>query len=48
MINIHIANNHLTIDETIFYTFEKDINSITFSFNFETIKNNINDIKYIF
>ena len=41
-------DNYLTIDETMFYTFDEDINNITFSFNFETIKNNINDIKYIF
>ena len=32
----------------MFYTFDEDIDNITFSFNFETIKNNINDIKYIF
>ena len=41
-------DNHLTINETIFYTFNEDINNLTFLFYFETIKNNISDIKYIF
>ena len=41
-------DNFLTINETTFFNFDKDINSITFLINFETIKNNINDIKYIF
>ena len=40
-------DNHLSIDETIFYAFDKDINAITFLINFEKIKNNIGDIKYI-
>ena len=32
----------------MFYTFNEDIDNITFLFKFETIKNDINDIKYIF
>ena len=41
-------DNHLTINETIFYTFNEDINNLSFLFKFETIKNDISDIKYIF
>ena len=41
-------DDYLTINETIFYTFSKDIDNINFIINFETIKNDIQDIEYIF
>ena len=40
-------NNSLTINENFFYNFNKYMDTITFLINFETISNNIGDVKYI-